>query len=573
MDGQSLSTLLHKRGINIRYLGKVAELSAGAEPRSQALRLLASQEMIARAFKHIANRHLRYLPAPFASTCVAHLLNCLLGHDLNGSPKAEVEKSLRLLYSEASLDFENVTPQSLQAEINAQVKLRYRIDIEEDWTAQLKHLQMLREVCLKLGIQLTAQDYNFGKSITPQLSINGHTHSHEDQHTSSATIPASAGGKKKKKAVDQDGANTSSPEVGNVQTFYADDILNIVPIIKEAAPRSVLATEALEAGRISIAQQQKELGIELLLESLSLHEQIYGILHAEVARVYYQLSTHFYNLDDKAIAVELARKAVIVAERTLGIDSHETVLSYLNLGLFEHASGNTRLALTYVRHALDLLKVVYGPRHPDSITTINNVAVMLQHLKLYHDSRLWFETSLAVSQDVSGRTSINTATLLFQLAQALALDQDSKGAVGRMREAYNIFNAELGAQDRNTREAETWLEQLTHNAVSIAKHAKDVQARRLRRINQLTPRVTLATRMQPQAGQSSAGDGATGTIADATEAAVAAAGAAAGAGRPLGGLDERSIDELLRYIEGSDASKQTTPKKRTTNPKRRQQPA
>lgn len=569
-----MSALLHKRGINIRYLGKIVELSAGTEPRLQALRMLATQEMITRAFKHITNRYLRYLPAPFASACVAHLLNCLVGHDINESPKAEIEKSLRVLYSEASLDFEKVTPENLQAEINVQVKLRYRIDIEEDWTAQLKHLQMLREVCLKLGIQLTAKDYNFSKSTMPNPSTNGHPSSAEDhQHTSSATTPATTGNKKKKKAVDQNGSNTTTtPEASNLQTFYADDILNIVPIIKEAAPRSVLATEALEAGRISIGQQQRELGIELLLESLSLHEQIYGILHAEVARVYYQLSTHFYNLDDKAIAVELARKAVIVAERTLGVDSHETVLSYLNLGLFEHASGNTRLALTYVRHALDLLKVVYGARHPDSITTINNVAVMLQHLKLYHDSRLWFETSLAVSQDVSGRTSVNTATLLFQLAQALALDQDSKGAVGRMREAYNIFNAELGAQDRNTREAETWLEQLTQNAVSIAKHAKDVQARRLRRINQLTPRVTLATRMQPQAGQSSVGDDAAGTIADAaTEAAVAAAGAAAGSGRPLGGLDERSIDELLRYIEGSDASKQTTPKKRTTNPKRRQQ--
>lgn len=567
MDGQSLSSLLHKRGINIRYLGKLVELAADAEPRLQALKALATQEMIARAFKHIANRHLRHLPAPFASACLSHLLNCFLGHDLNNAPVASVDKSLRSLYPEANFGFEKVTPESLQTEITAQVKLRYRIEIEQDWSTQLKYMQMLREVSLKLGLQLIARDYAFTKP-SEQLT-NGNGASHDEEPTPAATATQSAGGKKKKnKSGEQNGSSTSAPVAAASQTFQPDDILNVVPVLKEAAPRSILAEEALEAGRISIAQQQKELGIELLLESLSLHEQIYGILHPEVARVYYQLSTHFYSLDDKNIAVELARKAVIVAERTLGVDSHETVLGYLNLGLFEHAAGNTRLALTYVRHALDLLKVIYGTKHPDSITTINNAAVMLQHLKLYHDSRLWFETSLSICQEVSGKSSTNTATLLFQLAQALALDQDSKGAVARMREAYNIFNTELGPQDRNTKEAETWLEQLTQNAVSIAKHAKDLQARRLRRINQLTPRVTLGTRLQPQAGQSQGA-----AEQDATEAAVTAAGAAAGAGRPLGRMDERSIDELLKYIEGGEASKQTTPKKRTTNPKRRQQAA
>merc|ERR1712093_908750 len=202
-------------------------------------------------------------------------------------------------------------------------------------------------------------------------------------------------------------------------------------------------------------------------------------------------------------AVELARKAVIVSERTLGIDNAETLLSYLNLGLFGHANGDTKQALIYIKHALELWKVIYGPNHPDSITTINNAAVMLQHLKEYHESRLWFEASLAVCESVFGKDSINAATLLFQLAQALALDQDPKAA-------------------------ESWLEQLTQNAVSIAKHEKDVEARRLR------AGITLGrTRPQPQVGQT----------AEATS------------GRdPRKGLDSRSIDELLKFIEGDSKS-------------------
>lgn len=559
MDGLSLSSLLHKRGINIRYLGKVAELANKHDPRLLALRALCEQEMVARAFKHVANRYLRYLSAPFSTACISHLLNCMLGSQFNEHPSPQIDEDLRKMYARENLDFESLTPSKLHVEVKAQVKLRFRHDLTETWVSEVKPVQMLREVSIKLGLQIAARDYRFTKEQHPQnvdiASTNG-------IKSPAVNGQASNVGKRKKKATEAVSlsSNGSDRDCPTKLTFSVDDIYNLVPVIKEASPRSVPADEALEAGRISMAQNQRELGQELLLESLSLHEQVYGILHAEVARVYYQLSSFFYSLDDKPIAVELARKAVIVSERTLGLDHHETLLAYLNLGLFEHGAGNTYLALTYIRHALELWKVVYGPNHPDSITTLNNAAVMLQGLKLYHDSREWFEASLAISQRVSGPSSINTATLLFQLAQALALDHDSKAAVTRMRQAYNIFLAELGADDRNTKEAEGWLEQLTQNAVSIAKHAKDVQARR--RLNHhFRPRVMLGMRPQPPAGQSE------------RESQDLVAN---GSTRTRGGsleLDNRSIDELLQYIEGGEAAKQSRPRKKTANPKRRQQRA
>jgi len=235
-------------------------------------------------------------------------------------------------------------------------------------------------------------------------------------------------------------------------------------------------------------------------------------------------------------------------------------LAYLNLSLFEHSTGNTKQALVYVRHALEVWKIVFGSNHPDSITTMNNAAVMLQNLKFYSESRRWFEASLTVCEDLFGRHTINTATILFQLAQALALDHDAKGAVNRMREAYSVFHSELGPNDRNTKEAESWLEQLTQNAVSIAKHAKDIQNRRFRRIGMM-PRVSLGTRPQPQVGQS------TSEVNTSTNPSMPDP-------RSSIGLDSRSIDELLKFIEGGDANRnspQAKQKKRAKamNPKLR----
>lgn len=540
MDGQSLTQLLHKRGINLRYLGKLAEQSTEKGPRLQALSILLVQEMITRAFKHIANRYLSNVPAPFVAPCLAHLLNCLLGSDVNASPKAEIDQSMRKIFPEGDFSFEKVTSESLRAEVETQVTTRFRFSLGEGWTNSLRHLQLLRDISIKLGLQIGARDFAFTKDQVVAPVTNG---------------PAPEEPKKKnnkKKGGEKQSPTRAPAPALPAATFTADDILNVVPLVRDASPRSALAEEALEAGRISLMQNQKQLGQELILESLSLHEQIYGILHPEVAKLYHQLSMLYYQTDEKEAAVELARKAVIVTERTMGVDSADTILSYLNLSLFEHASGNTKTALVYIKHAMDIWKIIYGANHPDSITTMNNAAVMLQHLKQYTDSRKWFEASLAICENLFGKESINTATILFQLAQALALDQDSKAAVGKMREAYNIFLAQLGPEDRNTKEAENWLEQLTQNAVSIAKHAKDIQARRLRRVA-MNPRVSsMGTRVQPQVGQV------------ASDIAAPA---------DPSGLDSRSIDELLKFIEGTEtnSSSRSRQKKRaaTSNPKLR----
>ncbi|KAH9828887.1 clustered mitochondria protein [Teratosphaeria destructans] len=537
MDGQNLVRDMHKRGVNARYLGEVARACTDKQDkRLQSLRLLAHQEMVARAFKHVANKQLKGLPPPFVQSAVSHLLNCLLGAELNSKPQAEIDEDLKEIYPETDFSFEKTTPVSLQAELQRQIFLRYRYDIGDSLVQPGRQLQLLREISLKTGFQLEAKQYHFTKDDIPAQQLNGKASADSVAvpQTNGVHPPSESGSKKNKKKKHADHsparAASSSPTLPPT-TFHADNVFNIVPIVKEASPRSTLAEEALDAGRMSIQQDQKELGQELLLESLSLHEQIYGILHPEVARVYYALSTLYYGLDDKNAAVELAKKAVIVSERTLGIDNAETILAYLNLSLMEHATGNTRGALAFTRHALDLWKIVYGPRHPDSITTINNAAVMLQTLKQFHESRVWFEGSLDICEEVAGKQSINTATLLFQYAQALALDQDSRQAVAKMKESYNIFKSELAPTTKTPK-----------------KQKPGSRPSRNPPSTKLAKRSRRATPPRP-----------------ANQGGVDAPALSTRAGGEFG---QRSLEEIVRYINGKD-EKQTTPKKKTANPKRR----
>ena len=552
-DGHSLTRMLHKRGVNMRYLSNVIALCEGT--RLERLRDLCVQEVISRSFKHASAKYLRHLSLPLTSACIAHLLNCLLGSGFNPKPTADIDESLKALYPEADLAFASVTPETLRQEIEGEALRRFKITLDQDWHAKIKHLQLLREVSLKLGLQLQSKNFQFTQS-EPAASTNEKENAKTNGKTNGATSHGANGqtngesksSKKKKKARDSSPSSvTSSTSVPH--TFTADDVVNIVPVIKDSAPKSAISEEALEGGRHSIIQNNKKIGMELLLESLTLHEQIYGILHPEVARAYSTLSQIYNQLDEKEAAVDLARKAVIVAERTIGVDSAETLLYYLNLSLFLHGTGDSKTALAYVKRSLDLWKVIYGADHPDSITTLNNAAVMLQHMQAYHESRTWFEEALGVCGRVMGAQSLSSASLLFQLSQALALDGEPKAAMARMRECYTIFLRELGAENNNTKEAETWLEQLTQNAVAIARRDKDAQARRLRAGIRFPPRnVALGANSSRAASSASA-------------SAAAAPGGAAGSGP-----DSRSIDDLIKFIEGSGAQKKSTAKKRPGRP-------
>lgn len=58
MDGQILSENLHTRGINIRYLGKIAEKLSKIK-RLEYLYSITVAELITRAAKHIFNTYIQ----------------------------------------------------------------------------------------------------------------------------------------------------------------------------------------------------------------------------------------------------------------------------------------------------------------------------------------------------------------------------------------------------------------------------------------------------------------------------------------------------------------------------------
>jgi protein TIF31 len=232
-DGEGLTEIMHKLGINMRYLGAIADLIKDEENyRLQTLKKLIIQEIVARTFKHVANRYLKNVPHPLASACMAHLLNCLLGSKYNTDPVAESDEELKDLYYGADTAFESLTPEAFQAEIVEEARKRFRYNVADNLVETGREQQLLREICNKLGLQLTAREYTFEE---PAPNGNGVHQSHV------LTNGTSNGHKKKRKNKERNGVSPTRSDSSSVskeyrQTFHAGDIMNFVPVVKEASP-------------------------------------------------------------------------------------------------------------------------------------------------------------------------------------------------------------------------------------------------------------------------------------------------------------------------------------------------
>ncbi|KAJ1026905.1 hypothetical protein NDA16_002199 [Ustilago loliicola] len=588
-DGGALSRQMHARGINIRYLGSVARLCTaeakeeldqelikkagpGHEGFLNAFRLTVLQEMVLRASKRILRGLIRDVEQVNVAPCVSHFLNCLVGDKINASPEAEPVSSP--LSDNTDAEWTKLTPESLKEQVTAEIRKRFRFELPASFFDQeLRRAQLLREVALRTGIQLKLQDYVLeGKLADAEPALSEESQGESSQPNGHAKENGAAAGKKnkgKKKGgkEQQNGTKKSAgsavvekkaAQAARTTSFKPEDIVNLVPIVKDSTPKSTLAEEAFEAGRISISRGDRDLGLELLLEGVSFHEQVYGLVHPEVARCYALFASIVHHLAsmvameraelinqakaenkelteadlppvnehlNMANAVRYQRQAVTVSERTLGLDHPETLNQYMNLAVLERSAGNTRESLLCQRRVLELWSLLYGKEHPDCINALSNVALTLQNARLFEASLRVYRSVHELALTLFGPDSIHTANLGHELSQALTLAGDLKTALTVEKEAWRVFEERLGKDDAQTKESEQFCLSLAASAVRVAKLEKEASAR-----------VGLA-------GARRVGNG-----------AAAPSSAIAGGANGAANTSNKSLDEIVKFIQGGSSA-------------------
>jgi len=442
MDGQTLTEALHAHGINVRYIGKVAD----GTKHLPHLWDLCSNEIIVRCAKHILKDVLRDTADHDIGQAIAHFFNCLFGdcQTVSGkggnnntqsknqkkdlvagkSTKGHSRSKVGGVATKRQASCMNLSSENLWSNILEFAKVKYQFELPEDVSSRVKKISVIRNLCLKVGVAIAAKKYDL-----------------------SAATP-----------------------------FQTSDILNLQPVVKHSIPVCQEAKELVETGKVQLAEGMLNEAYTLFTEAFTILQQVTGPMHREVANCCRYLAMVLYHAGDMAAAIMQQHKELIINERCLGLDHPDTAHSYGNMALFYHGLNQSELALRHMSRALLLLSLSSGPDHPDVAATYINVAMMYQDIGKMNTALRYLQEALKKNERLLGEEHIQTAVCYHALAIAFNCVGAYKLSHQHEKKTYDILVKQLGEDDSRTRDSENWMKTFKARETQMAAQKQKGQA-------------------------------------------------------------------------------------------------
>ncbi|WOL17203.1 clustered mitochondria protein-like [Canna indica] len=494
MDGQTLVDALHAHGINVRYIGKVANMVKHLPHVWD----MCSTEIIVRSAKHFLKDLLRECEDHDIGPAITYFLNCFIGSVLPVGSKgsfdslqSKAQKKGRMRWSHEEFSMKNqpaytlLTSEALWSCIQEFAIFKYKFDFPDDAKTRVKKISVVRNLCQKVGITIAARKYDLD-----------------------ALVP-----------------------------FQTSDILNLEPVVKHSVPSCSEAKDLMESGKARLVEGSLNDAYTLFSEAFSMLQQITGPLHRDVANCCRYLAMVLYHAGDLAGAIVQQHKELIINERCLGLDHPDTAHSYGNMALFYHGLNQTELALRHMSRTLQLLSLSSGPDHPDVAATFINVAMMYQDLGNMKSALRYLQEALKKNERLLGPEHIQTAVCYHALAIAFNCMGAFKLSIQHEKKTYEILVKQLGEEDPRTQDSENWIKNFTLREQQVNAQKQKGQAvdptSALKAIDILKANPELVQAFQAAARSGNANS----TVNKSLSAAVIGEAAALPRGR---GVDERA---------------------------------
>ncbi|KAM8976572.1 clustered mitochondria protein homolog [Pelodytes ibericus] len=442
MDGATLAEAMHQRGINIRYLGKVIDVvnKFPIPAQLEHVQKILISEMITRSAKHIFKTYLQGVELSGLSAAISHFLNCFLSSFPNSvahlptdelvSKKKNKKRRNRNLGNADNTSWASVTPQELWKNICSETKAYFDYGLECDnvdqavETHNLQKITLLREICVKVGIQILLKEYNFDSRHKP--------------------------------------------------TFTEEDILNIFPVVKHVNPKASDAFHFFQSGQAKVQQGFLKEGCELINEALNLFNNVYGAMHVEICACLRLLARLNYIMGDYSEALSNQQKAVLMSERILSIEHPSTIQEYMHLALYCFANNQLSTALNLLYRARYLMLMVYGEGHPEMALLDSNIGLVLHGVMEYDLSLRFLENALAVNSKYHGSKSLKVALSHHLVARVYETKGEFRSALQHEKDGYTIYKNQLGEQHEKTKESSDYLKYLTQQAVALQRTMNEI---------------------------------------------------------------------------------------------------
>uniref|UniRef100_A0A087XWW2 Clustered mitochondria homolog n=1 Tax=Poecilia formosa TaxID=48698 RepID=A0A087XWW2_POEFO len=444
MDGATLTSVIHQRGVNVRYLGAVLKELDEMEEREKLshVQRISISEVITRSVKHIFRTYMKDVEPAAFSAAVSHFLNCLLSSSSAPVPDScsdELPSRRRSRRRRTQSDRANFPTSSLWAKLTSD-DLWSRIKTEaEDYyhytfksesieeeieKHNLQKISLLREMSIKTGIQLQLREYMF--------------------------------------------------ECRHKPAFSEDDVVNIFPVVKHLKPTSTDAAGLVQQAQLAAQRGFLRAGLDLLGQALTLFSSVCGILHEDVSKCLRLLGRLRYTLGENDDALILQEKAALISERIQGTDHPQTVQDYTHLALYFFAGGRLSTSLQLLYRARYLTLLIIGEDHPQ-IALLDTMLGLVLHALMENELSLKFlQNALTLTSKYHGAKSLKHA----HSHHVLAIVYESKGelqlALHHEKEAHILYKNQLGESSDSTKESSEYLQRLTDQGAILQRAVRHI---------------------------------------------------------------------------------------------------
>jgi tetratricopeptide (TPR) repeat protein len=175
-----------------------------------------------------------------------------------------------------------------------------------------------------------------------------------------------------------------------------------------------------------------------------------GADDASVADLLNRAGGYFFGRAAYSQAAPLLRDALAMREKALGPEHPDTATSLNNLAVLLREQGDPAGARPLHERALAIREKALGPEHPDTATGLNNLARLLHDQGDRAGARPLLERALAIMEKVLGSEHPDTANSLNSLAGLLTEQDDLAGARPLCERALAIREKVLGPEHPDT---------------------------------------------------------------------------------------------------------------------------
>ncbi|KHD05686.1 hypothetical protein PN36_18275 [Candidatus Thiomargarita nelsonii] len=170
----------------------------------------------------------------------------------------------------------------------------------------------------------------------------------------------------------------------------------------------------------------------------------------ELAKTYNSQAVQYYQQGEFKKALQLAEKALKITTEILGEKHPDSITSLNNLGIFHVKVGKFDEALQLFEKGYHISKEVFGKKHSQTLTNMMFLAGIYSELSQFSAALLWSEKAYPLFKEVFGEKHLQTLTIINNLARSYKGLGRLSVALPWFEKAYQFSKEGLGEKHPQT---------------------------------------------------------------------------------------------------------------------------